>query len=165
MTVFDTDIKKLVRLLLPAFLRKPVLMALLDALVEPFHLLAARINSFRNNNLYRLAHSSQVCDIEGALNDRFDSNLHRIYITDGAYRNVHYIFLNIEQQKPIYLYTAAEIAAGTPQEYLYQQDETGFIAESFIVHIPTELQDKTDEIRALTEQYKLAGRTFLIKIE
>ena len=65
------DYRKLAILLLPTFLRRPVLMAWLRAMVYPLQQLHDRHQSARTQRLYELHHTSQICFIKDALNNEF----------------------------------------------------------------------------------------------
>ena len=65
------DYRKLVILLLPTFLRQPVLMAWLRAMAFPLQSLHDRHQAARTQRLYELRHTSQICYIKDALNNEF----------------------------------------------------------------------------------------------
>jgi hypothetical protein len=158
MSIFNLRIRKLFYDLLPAFAGRPLIMVLFDAVAAGVSGLYQKFLKNRAASLYRLNHTSQVQSMEHLLNDRFDNDLRRIYIADGAYRNQTFLYQPEEQRDtPIYL---EEENQNTP---LYQDSENGFIDESFIIHVPIELAMQEQEIRVVVNAYKLAGRKFNIE--
>ena len=157
MRIFELNIRNLLRNLLPTFLRKSGILSILNAVATGMQYLYSRIKTNRNANLYKLNHTPQVASLEHLLNDRYDSAQRRIYITDGNFRQEILLYRKVELRDiPIY----------QPEEnsdiFIYQSDETGFIDESFIVHIPIELAILEQEIRVMVDAFKLAGRQFKI---
>ena len=157
MNIFNTNFKILAQQLLPTFLRKPLFTALISAIAVPFDFLRNKLNLFRNKNLYNLSITSQVCFLEKALNDKFDSELRRIFITNGAWRASLPIYI-IPENQPVPLRLTSE---NQPLP-LYLQHENGFINENFVVNVPTELQPFEQDLKGVVMAFKLAGKTFSI---
>ena len=156
MRIFNLDIEKLIKLLLPTFLRKERVIAFLDAITAPIQRIYTRFRANREQNLHQLSITPQVFSLEKMLNDRYDSRLRRIYITDGMFRNASYVYLAKEQQ-PVYVHTNAEATM-----YIYNAPDVDFLNETFVVHIPATLTAYTEEITQMLNIYKLASRTFNI---
>ncbi|WP_295668643.1 hypothetical protein, partial [uncultured Mucilaginibacter sp.] len=93
---YKLDYDKLVLLLLPSFLRKPIVFGYAKGLVSPIASLYDKWSMIRIANLKKLSYNCQRCYLRGALNDKFDSDLRRITIGDT---------LNLDQT---YIYTPAE---------------------------------------------------------
>jgi hypothetical protein len=169
MQIFNTNIDRLAALLLLTFLRvERALKLFLNAFLYPFKKILHDQTTFRDNNIYGLGITGQICFLEKALNDRFDKYPRRIYITDGVLRDVPYVYSQNEHT-PLYIYTGAE----NEPLYIYQRTEDGFVAgNSFIVHVPelllpTDLMQRAtalNEIANFTNIYKLASRRFGIEI-
>jgi hypothetical protein len=147
------------RQLLPTILRKKVLVAFLDAIASPLLSLYSKFMHNRNTNNYGLGITSQVCYLEKMLNDRYDPELRRIYITDGEFRDSIYLYRDVEQMDE-YLFLPSE----NRDKYLYHDSELGFAGSAFIVYIPAELVNSMQEMGILTDSYKLAGRSFTITV-
>ncbi|HGM2344182.1 TPA: hypothetical protein ACKJ98_002036, partial [Neisseria gonorrhoeae] len=81
--MYNLNIDKLLILLTPTFLRKPKLVAWLRMLATPLHKVLYNFQRARQDDLYNLAHNSQVCYLRKALNDEFDDEKRRIRIEDG----------------------------------------------------------------------------------
>lgn len=156
-SIFRVDYNKLIKLLLPVMLRRPVLIALLETVVSPVDILYGRFLSNRDSNLYRLGITPQVCFLEKALNDRFDISARGIYIDDGMFFDELYLFTAGEAADE-YIYTAKEAA----DIYIYTRSETADQGTDFIVNVPSTIRFDEYEMNALVEIYKLASKTFKI---
>lgn len=148
---YKVDFDKLILLLLPTFLRKPILFSYIKALVSPIASLHYSWLQMRDANLKKLSYNGQRCYLRGVLNDQFDSDLRRIYIQDVPELSSNYIY--------------------TPEENLDYYLDTMFIdldfteageTVDFVVYVPNELMNKINEITAILEFYTLAGKQYKI---
>lgn len=158
------DYRKLVILLLPTFLRQPVLMAWLRALAYPLQQLHDRHQAARTQRLYELRHTSQVCFIKDALNNEFG-------ITD--YANGFEIEDINAPGEWVWIYDENVDRFDDEQHMLF--DDPTFIHDksailpptsAFFVLVPQSITiDETNEarIRSIVNKYRLASRTFEIK--
>ncbi|ASZ11105.1 hypothetical protein KTO58_19710 [Chitinophaga pendula] len=153
----QVDWRKLMRLLTPIALRGKELFAFLYAGVSGIAAAHSRYLYFRKEVAYRLAITPQVCYLEKAINDRYDTVARRIKITDGvSYLPVPF-FLKAEF-KPRQFYTKAE----AKQIVLYTKAETALFTVDFIVLVPIDVTFDLPEMTAFITAYKLAGKTFRI---
>jgi len=155
--IFRIDYYRLVKLLLPVMLRRPLLVAFLEAIVSPIDRLYGLFTTNRNANLYRLSVTPQVCFLEKALNDRFDVSQRRIYIEDGVFYDEQYLYTEGESLDE-YVYMQSE----NKDIYLYTRSETGSGSVDFIIVVPAGIRYNEAEMRALVDMYKLASKTFII---
>ena len=158
------DYRKLVILLLPTFLRQPVLMAWLRAMAYPLQQLHDRHQAARTQRLYELRHTSQVCYIKDALNNEFG-------ITD--YANGFEIEDINAPGEWVWIYDENVDRFDDEQHMLF--DDPTFIhnisailppTSAFFVMVPQSITiDETNEarIRSIVNKYRLASRTFEIK--
>lgn len=158
------DYRKLVVLLLPTFLRQPVLMAWLRAMAYPLQQLHDRHQAARTQRLYELRHTSQVCYIKDALNNEFG-------ITD--YANGFEIEDINAPGEWVWIYDENVDRFDDEQHMLF--DDPTFIhnisailppTSAFFVLVPQSITiDETNEarIRSIVNKYRLASRTFEIK--
>ena len=158
------DYRKLVILLLPTFLRQPVLMAWLRAMAYPLQQLHDRHQAARTQRLYELRHTSQVCYIKDALNNEFG-------ITD--YANGFEIEDINAPGEWVWIYDENVDRFDDEQHMLF--DDPTFIhnisailppTSAFFVLVPQSITiDETNEarIRSIVNKYRLASRTFEIK--
>ena len=156
------DYRKLVILLLPTFLRRPVLMAWLRAMAYPLQQLHDRHQSARTQRLYELHHTSQICYIKDALNNEFgitdyadgveieDINApgNWIWVYD---ENVERFYDKLLFDEPTWIHDTSSILPPT---------------SAFTVLVPKHIEiDETNDarIRSVVNKYRLASRTFEIK--
>lgn len=150
---YSIDFDKLGKLLLPLNLRKAKLMSWISALLQPMVTLHYLFTQYRNATIYKLEHTGQVCYLRGALNDRFDVDLRRIYIDGtGGDASKTYIYTPGEEQTKylgkIFIRNSLEFADN---------------GADFLVYVPKSIaQSLNYELRALIDFYKLASKRYLI---
>ncbi|BFM42665.1 hypothetical protein CFS9_13060 [Flavobacterium sp. CFS9] len=149
---YKVDWDKLILLLLPTFLRKPVLFGYVRSLITPIASLHYKWSRIREDNLKKLSYNGQRCYLRGALNDRCDSELRRIYIDEVPEPNLNYIY-QPEENLDYYLDTM----------YLDLDFTEGGEIVDFVVYVPNDLMNKINEIKATLEFYKLAGKLYKIQ--
>ena len=158
------DYRKLAVLLLPTFLRRPAMIAILRALMYPLQSLHDRHQAARTQRLYELYHTSQICYIKDALNNEFG-------ITD--YANGFEIEDINAPGDWVFVYDEGVDRFNDEQHMLFD-DPTWIHNESailpptsaFTVLVPAYIPiDETNDarIRSIVNKYRLASRTFEIK--
>lgn len=157
---YKIEYNKLVVLLLPTFLRKPSIVGYLRALVFPIDKVYYLWHNWRNENIYKLEHTGQVCSLRGSLNDVFDPTLRRIYIGDGQMNPTTYVYTEAELQD---LYTNTELEDDTETMYVYTESETADTGLDFIVYVPTSIVNaQLPGLKAHIEFYKAGGKRYTI---
>ena len=154
MRIFELNLRRLVILLLPTFLRKARLVAWLQILIAPLEHLQYSFNQKRNSDLVTLTHNGQKCYLRKILNDSFDQTLRRIRIEDMTHFNAVYIYTEAENQ-PVYL----------EEKYLYTSGEMQVSGVNFSVRIPNTLRARNVEIKAIIEAYKIASKRYIMIYE
>jgi hypothetical protein len=149
--IFRINFKKLAQLLLPTFLRKPVITAFVNAFVQPLERLNEQFTLFRVSKEQQMSYNSQVCYLRKMLNDLFDPVQRRITIKQYPQR-IPLILYKREEEKPVMFGT----------HLLPRRDAVHYSIE-FTVNIPTSLQGRENEIRANLNYYKLATTNYIIK--
>jgi len=155
---YKVDYKRLVILLLPSFLRKPVIIGYIQSLISPIESLyddwsVFRSDSLYSGNLYKVQHTGQICYLRKALNDRFDSILRRITIGDGNRFKRKYLF-TIPENRPEYLGTL----------FLHQNSDYADTGVDFIVWVPTQIINQQPyELKAVIDFYKAGGKRYKIE--
>jgi hypothetical protein len=159
--VFNINYRRLVPLLLPTFLRRPLLVAFLHAGVAPVMSLHRLFMLNRTNNLYRLRMNAQVCYLRRMLNDAFPSANGAILIRD-ADRNGRWLFacdqdisdrtsLNIEDSGTTFYNRGAII-----------EQASGF---EVVAPVAIKSPNNDTKMRVLLNQYKLLSKKYMIIYE
>jgi len=176
--VYSVDYKRLIVLLLPTFLRRQVLFGLLKSLVIPVITLHRDFEANRKNVIYQANHTGQVCYLRGMLNDAFDVDQRRIYISDSE--PLGWTMLYTKDQftaaggkQPTMLGKADSVTGGVIRfnegsngvHLVAKQGSIGAIGQDFTVMIPLALRGVIDENRviSLINFYKLASKRYAIQ--
>ena len=80
--MYNIDFDTIVKTLLPVNLRKSKTIDFLKSLIAPLKALFSDFNTYRLNTLKLLSYNGQVISIQKKLNDDFDDNLRRIFISN-----------------------------------------------------------------------------------
>lgn len=157
MKLFKIAYNILIKLLFPMFMQGARLLAFMESLIAPIKSMRDDYSKFRDGNMYKLEHNSQVCYLEAVVNDRYDAGLRRLRVVDGATQQPLYIF-QVTEQKPVPLYLESE----NSPVYLYQESEYYGSGEDFIVEVPNFIDYDINEFTALVKYYRLPSKTFKI---
>lgn len=159
MSKYDVNIKRLGLLLLPTFLRRPMLASLLYAVLTPLSYLHTRFMLFRQDATYRLGHNGQVCYLRAVLNDLFDPEQRRISVTDTA-KSVGVLFVHCREK------AQAVLIRQRNEESMLLINRRGFGGASgydFIVNVPLAIRGLDESrLRAVINTYKLVSKRFAI---
>jgi hypothetical protein len=159
--IYDIGYKKLVTQLVPQVLRKPKLISLLYALADPVVYVYNLFLINRRNNLYKLMITPQVCYVEMALNDKYDSTGRRIQIIRPKSYDPIFLYKKIEN-KTQYLYRKSE--TGKPKTWLIQKQEAAAFQYDFIVKVPATIAFNINEMMAVIDNYILPDKVYKISI-
>lgn len=158
--VYTVDWSILLRLLLPTRLRKPRMLAFLNAAIEPIRMLYQSFLSFREASLYKVRFNSQIVYLEAVLNDQFDPFLRRIRIENASFTPGLYLY-EPEQQLDVYLYDP--FIPNSTDVYLQDFDGDGF---DFFVFVPFEPEASNgtleNSIKSYVNYYKLYSKNYQI---
>jgi hypothetical protein len=146
---------------LPIKWRDSFSIAFVKVILRPINNLYYKWYNWREENIYKLEHTGQVCSLRGSLNDKFDPVKRRIYIGNGQEHETFYIYTQAEH-KTVWLYTETE----NRTIWLRTEAETADTGLDFIVYVPEEIYNK--EIYALKahiEFYKAGGKRYNIFID
>lgn len=159
MSKYDVNIKRLGLLLLPTFLRRPLLASLLYAVLTPLSYLHMRFMIFRKDTAYRLGHNGQVCYLRAVLNDTFDPKLRRITVTDTA-QSIGVLFVHLREETQAVLVPQRE--TGTTL-LVNRRGFGGVSGYDFIVNVPLALRGLDEfRLKAVVNTYKLVSKRFAI---
>lgn len=154
--MYNINFVKLIRQLIFDLGCMPIIMGYVNALVEPVKEIYTTFMAIREADWYKLGHNSQVCYMEGVLNDSFDNTLRRIFITDG------------NKYERTYIYTRAEaLPKYLGKIYLHPRSDYADTGVDFIVHAPASIESSTNiyEFKALVNEYKEADKRYIIIYE
>ncbi len=157
--MFEFSIKKLIRNLLPWFLRTPIMQAILETYLHPVQESYDSFLVLKTDRLYFSNVTGQVISLEYMLNKIFygDGTLHRIFIEDSEQRIHQYLFNKLENQ-PLYCYNKLEM-----HDPIYLHNQPEYQGAGFIVNVPVELNFDYHYMRSLIEENKASGFVFEIK--
>jgi len=159
--MYNIDFVKLVEMLLPTVLRMPRLIAFMSALTAPIRQIYSEFLDYRSYALNELNHNGQIIYLEKYLNDRFDNDLRRIWISDG-----------VDSESPYY-YTYREVIGPVMRTF---QEDTDIILRTnheeyataeFIVNIDNSVGDlfpDLNELQACIDLRKTPGTVYEINI-
>jgi len=162
--MYLVDWKRLVKLLLPTFLRKPVLEAFLQACITPIETIHAEFLEVKKEWDYRLNHDGKVWSLEEVLNDKFDKVKRRITIVDTIFQDDVYVG-NRDNREQVYIALAPPVPPeGGEEETMHIGSAPQYYQQAdFIVNVPTLVLLMNEvSIRNTVDMYKIAGKTYII---
>lgn len=159
MRKYNINFKRLALLLLPTFLRRPMMASLTYAVITPLGYIHTNFLQFCNDAAYRLNHNGQVCYLRAALNDTFDPELRRITVTDTAQNIGVMLVFQRDEDRPILV----PLRDSGAVLLVNRRGFGGASGYDFVVNIPLALRG-LDEARltAVVNTYKLASKRFAI---
>lgn len=158
--MFKLNFKKLVSDLEPFFLRLLKHLAYLRSAAKPLKDINDSLIITRDKINFDLSFTGQKIYLQEILNQLFDTASRRIFIenqTDFLLDN--FIHFDVEQKPPFFLHFEAE---GKPPTFFSFETEYGLDFD-FVVFVPSTLTFDENEMRALVNKYRAAGRTFDIQ--
>ena len=155
--IFIVNWQKLVSLLMPTFLRQPVLSIFVKSFVQAISNLHTTFLAYKSYTEYWLEIDAQVWRIEKALNDRYDTALRRIRIKD-AFGVVNTPLYQKAENKQLRLYQRSE-----SETLLYTMGETAIFVVDFVVELPIGLAYNATEMKAFVDTIKTPSKTFALK--
>lgn len=160
--MFSIDFEILIKKLTPsALLYKVRFFCILKSFIAPIVLLYNDFIAYRNISLKRLQFTGQVIYLEKLLNDTYDSTA--IYIEDIA--DINYLYIaNKDEGYPLYLSNLSENNTA-----VYIANKSEYVTDyHFKVKIPLTLYNSLgatglDKMKALINNYRIAGKKFIIE--
>ena len=157
--MFDIDYNRLIAIMLPSSLRKPLVFGLLRAAVAALQTLYEEFCEARDEHNFRLTHNGQVCYLQAALNAKFKSSYGTILIL-SAIRDGEWLYAIAEDGTGI---TKAISESNDDDEQdvplVYSELALNSAQNEFIVSVPSDLYDTMlDSIKAFVDQYKLVSK-------
>lgn len=153
--VYRIDWDKLVRLMLPIRLRRPLMIWFFWSMVYPVRWLYQLFTNFKNERLKRISYNSQVVYLQKMLNDEFDPFLKRIRVVNNAIDDRRLLYYQ-HRGKPLNLGTVHFFSEKWTRNF------------DFLVLIPKDvnLEDtQINQMKNLIEYYKLYSKNYEIRYE
>lgn len=145
--------------MLPPILRRPLLLAILRAILKPLTSLMARFTSLREQSRKRLAVTGQTISLVETLRERYRLPEGVIYITEPSERQL-YIFQTGEGRTNPTAFFSGEQRDITRLRF----NEEGGEEPDFTLHLPDFLASEEAEIRRFLDLYKPAGKRYAIEL-
>jgi hypothetical protein len=166
--IYKVDWPVVLRWMVPFEIRLVPLVQWVKALCSPVIKLYNEFIAYKNEKDYDLEITGQVCRLERMLNDKYDSRLRRIFITDGGGAEALWLYTDAELQ-PLIVYDDFEefIDAGErePDLYLYTDGEVdGDLVNDFVINIPISISFNRDELIGKVKRKRLPGMRFDIQL-
>ena len=167
--VFKNNFLNLGTNLVPWFWRKTKsggenpLIALVRSVLKPLQTLGDSLDTFQNDITTQLSYTGQHLALEAYLNDNYDNDLRRIFITEN---NVSVQVLSIDlyldgetDPSPLSIYLDGE---SSPQNFSLYLDEEQLNLFTFTVNIPNDIVYDENFVRGQLSRYVIAGSNYEI---
>lgn len=149
--MFEIDFKRLVALLLPMSLRRPLIFGVLRAGVSGVERVYKVFMAARKEHNFRLTHNGQVCYLRGVLNYCFGSG----FKIGNIKREGDWLYAVTEAGEDITLATTEE-GKGVP--VLYSEQMLNAAQNDFVIFVPDTYWARLEEIKAMVGRYKLVTK-------
>lgn len=149
--MFEIDFKRLVALLLPVSLRRPVIFGILRAGVSGVEQVYKYFTAARREHNFRLTHTGQVCYLRGVLNSSFGAG----FKIGNVRQEGEWLYAVTEAGENITL-AVSEEGKGVP--VLYSEQMLNAAQNDFVVFVPARYWPRLEEIKAMVEKYKLVTK-------
>ncbi len=149
--MFEIDFKRLVALLLPMSLRRPLIFGVLRAGVSGVERGYKDFMAVRKEHNFRLTHNGQVCYLRGALNYYFGPG----FKIGNIRQEGDWLYAVTETGENITL-AVTEEGKGVP--VLYSEQMLNAAQNDFVVFVPGIYWVRLEEIKAMVDRYKLVTK-------
>lgn len=146
--MFEIDFKRLIVLLLPSWLRRPLIFGLLRAGAVGVERVYGEFTNARAGHIFRLTHNGQVCYLRGVLNHYFGNG----FKIGSMKQEGEWLYAVTESGEQIPV-TVGEQGPGVP--VVYSEQMLNMAQNDFIVFVPARAWAKLAEIKAMVDKYKL----------
>lgn len=148
-------------MLLPTFLRKPMLIAVTTAIMKVLDEQQREMHRFLES--LEMETYSQTCFLEGLINDSFDYFERRIIVRNAPIDKDYYLFWEEAQNKPVKL---MEETAPDFEPYMLSIDgQIGCFNYDFEIVLPAGFElspEETNRLIALVDSHKLSSKRYRI---
>ena len=151
--MFELDLNRLLALLLPAALRRPLIFGWLRAGARGVQRIYEDFCAMRCGHVFRLTHNGQVCYLRGALDYHFGGG----FAIGRVKQEGEWLLAVTEAGEDIPL-AAAEGPRGKGVPVLYGEQVLNSPQNDFVVLVPAGAWGRLPEIEAMVDLYKLPSK-------
>jgi hypothetical protein len=155
--IYNIDYNTLIKWLVPPVLRNEFMLNWIKALISPLISTYLSFIRYYNDISYKLSITPQVCYLQKILNDTFDNELRRIYITDPENYIVTLIHTD-DAQNPLITHLDSSL-----EEIPIIHDDSAYESSGndFNVIIPFVLsQIQEYQLKTILNTYKLPSKRY-----
>lgn len=160
MRVLSLNINKLAAMILPTFMRKPRILALVGALVAPLRGVYQQFHAERSATLQHLITTGQVCILRHALCEALQTERFVVRDFQPSGQWVVVYDLGHADHEPLIIHSSAD--ASVDHLIIYDISRMVHTLNSFEVVMPQAIwsdADKRARVKAIVATYKLATTT------
>jgi hypothetical protein len=157
MSVWQSDLNKLLKQYLPPVLRTPVHVKWVEVFAHGFVQVFDALKEYRTQTLKELAYNGQTNNLKRMLNDKFDKILRRIEVYNIFALYLPDVFWQVAEAAPNYFYQVAE---ATPN-FIYTELEY-YAPVTVEVHIPSDYLGMEATIRRIIESVLISTVRYVI---
>ena len=159
MGIYDLNIKRMALSLVPTFMRRPVMTALVQAAVHGVASAYADFTRWRGQTDEEIFHTGQVCSLRGVLNDMFDPGRRQIEVVDFTPTGESILVL---RRREVGRWT--RIPMRPKSKVVECRGFGGATGYDFEIMVPERLRATIDMTRltAVTDRYKLCSRRWTL---
>lgn len=151
----SADFKKLIKWLIPVWLRQSTVMLVLQAAMLPVRQVYNTYVLFVKETLYRLQHNGQICYLRKVLNDKLDVTERRILLEDFEGLQRFFFWAETDLRDVNFENTV----------YFWPDDMYADSGIDFVVKIPYGIvtaEKDLSYLHSLLKEYKLASKNYTI---
>ncbi len=159
MGIYDLKIKRMALSLVPVFMRRPVMTALVQAAVHGVAAAHADFMRWRVQTDEEIHHTGQVCSLRGLLNDMFDPGHRQIEVVDFTSSGDCILILRRRETG-----RWTRIPMRPKAKVVECRGFGGTAGYDFEIMVPERLRGTIDIARltAVTDRYKLCSRRWTL---
>lgn len=150
---------KLIKLLLPTFLRKNRIVLLLTCCIVP-------LDRVYNETLYKMQHDGRTIYLEKMLNEWFEI----VGYNPTNHELTKKIIINdLPEKKRLYIYQDNEPGVSflkdvdSPNDVFLELENENDVSYSWIIFIPSSINFNEAQVRTQVDQYRYFGKKYIIQ--
>lgn len=157
--IFKIEYNRLIALLLPMSLRRPLIFGLLRAGVGQVEAVYNKFTAARKGHIFRLTHNGQVCYLRAMLNEHFGAGFEIENVKEGG----EWLYTYAEKDRvPKEEEGRVPVAADENDEAavpaVYSEYDLNAAQNTFRVLVPQRFWARLPEIEEMVDKYKLVTK-------